>query len=210
MPAILIRDQPGKYKGSNTWLNHCRVGMKNIKKERLVLEKGTSVYIRLPEIEDADEYIRLNRASIKFYKGLIQPTLTNKSFSNYVARCRKDDFKGFFICLKYDDAIIGSVNLSQIFYGGFKSAYMGYRIGVHFSGKGYMTEGMNLALKYAFTKMKLHRLEANIQPGNTASIALVKRLGFTKEGFSRRYLKVSGKWCDHERWAIISDDWRTK
>jgi ribosomal-protein-alanine N-acetyltransferase len=87
---------------------------------------------------------------------------------------------------------------------------MGYRIGAPFAGKGYMTEGMMLVLRYAFTKMKLHRLEANIQPGNTASIALVKRLGFTKEGFSRRYLKVSGRWCDHERWAIISDDWRAR
>lgn len=184
--------------------------MKNNKKQRFVLERGPSVYIRFPKMEDADEYIKLNRASIKFYKGFIQPTLTKKGFSDYIARCNKADFKGFFICMNDDDAIAGSINLSQIFYGGFKSAYMGYRIGAPFAGKGYMTEGMMLVLRYAFTKMKLHRLEANIQPGNTASIALVKRLGFTKEGFSRRYLKVSGRWCDHERWAIISDNWRAR
>lgn len=184
--------------------------MKKIKRQKNVLESGCSVYIRFPELKDADEYIKLNRASIQFYKGLISPTLTRKSFSDYISRCRKADFKGFFICLKDEGTIIGSINLSQIFYGGFKSAYMGFRIGAPFSGKGYMTEGMSLVLKYAFTKMKLHRLEANIQPENIPSIALVKKLGFTKEGFSRRYLKVSGKWRDHERWAVISEDWQMK
>ena len=73
-----------------------------------------------------------------------------------------------------------------------------------------MTEALRLALRYAFQQLKLHRLEANIQPRNFASIALVKRAGFVYEGYSRRYLKVCGRWRDHERWAIIAENWKSK
>ena len=73
-----------------------------------------------------------------------------------------------------------------------------------------MSEALGLVLKYSFEKLRLHRLEANIQPSNRASIALVKRTGFVREGFSRRYLKICGRWRDHERWAIIVEDWKAK
>jgi ribosomal-protein-alanine N-acetyltransferase len=69
-----------------------------------------------------------------------------------------------------------------------------------------MREDMLLVLKHAFQKLKLHRLEANIQPENPASIALARSCGFVREGFSRRYLKVGGRWKDHERWAILSEN----
>jgi [ribosomal protein S5]-alanine N-acetyltransferase len=73
-----------------------------------------------------------------------------------------------------------------------------------------LTEAIDLILQYAFERLKLHRLEANIQPGNVASLKLVKRAGFIREGFSRRYLKIGGRWRDHERWAIIAEDWKSK
>ena len=73
-----------------------------------------------------------------------------------------------------------------------------------------MSEAINLILKYSFNNLKLHRIEANIQPHNTASIEVVKRCGFSKEGFSPKYLKVGGKWRDHERWAIIKENWNSK
>jgi [ribosomal protein S5]-alanine N-acetyltransferase len=92
--------------------------------------------------------------------------------------------------------------------GGFRSAYLGYYIGERYAGQGYMSEGIALMLQYAFKQLKLHRLEANIQPGNSASIALVKRAGFVREGYSRRYLKIGGRWRDHERWAIVYEDWK--
>ena len=179
-------------------------------KRQKALVTGTTVYIRVPERADSDEFLRLNRASIRFYQGLASPILTPQRFAEFLNRCQRDDFEGFLVCENDGDAIVGSINLSQIFRGGFQSAYVGYEVGAPFARQGYMTEALELVLKYAFNTMKLHRIEANIQPGNVASIALVKRVGFSKEGYSRRYLKICGRWRDHERWAIVAEDWRTK
>ena len=71
-----------------------------------------------------------------------------------------------------------------------------------------MTQALQLALRFAFNQLRLNRLEANIQPRNLASKSLVRRAGFVREGISRRYLKVFGRWQDHERWAILAEDWR--
>ena len=70
-----------------------------------------------------------------------------------------------------------------------------------------MTEAMGLGLRFAFEGLGLHRVEANIIPDNRPSIALVKRHGFRKEGFSERYLKIAGSWRDHDRWALTVEEW---
>lgn len=76
----------------------------------------------------------------------------------------------------------------------------------NYSGKGYMSRGLKLVLKNIFEEIKLHRIEANIQPKNTPSINLVKANGFSKEGYSPKYLNIDGKWGDHERWALTYED----
>jgi ribosomal-protein-alanine N-acetyltransferase len=73
-----------------------------------------------------------------------------------------------------------------------------------------MSEGLQLVLARAFTDLRLHRLEANIQRGNLASIALVRKAGFVREGLSERYLKIAGRWREHERWAIRAEQWRER
>ena len=106
--------------------------------------------------------------------------------------------------------MLGAIELSQIVLGPFRSAYLGYFLGKPYARQGYMTEALGQAVRQAFTRIRLHRVEANIQPNNAASIALVKRLGFQKEGYSRRYLKIEGRWRDHERWALLAEDWHPR
>lgn len=114
----------------------------------------------------------------------------------------------YFICLSENEKILGTFNISGIVRGYFQSAYLGYEVFNPYQGKGYMSKGILLLLQEAFGELNLHRLEANIQPENVASIRLVSKAGFVKEGFSKNYLQVGGlEWKDHERWAIVSSSW---
>jgi ribosomal-protein-alanine N-acetyltransferase len=171
---------------------------------------GERVFLRAPTRKDRAEFIALNRASVRFHRGLVSPPTQPEQYAAFLERCRRADCEGFLVCRTQDGAIVGAINLSQIFRGGFQNAYMGYHVGAQYADKGYTTEALRLMLRYAFEHLKLHRLEANIQPNNVASLALVKRAGFVREGFSRRYLKICGRWRDHERWAIIAEDWKSK
>lgn len=180
------------------------------KKNRHLRVKGKKVFLRYVSLKDFDEMIQMFRESRTFYKGLITPSHDFESFQNYVERNDDEANESFVICRNSDEKIVGAINLSQIFRKAFQNAYLGYSLGVKYTGCGFMTEAINLILKYSFNDLKLHRIEANIQPHNTASIAVVKRCGFSKEGFSPKYLKVSGKWRDHERWAIIKENWRKR
>lgn len=101
--------------------------------------------------------------------------------------------------------VVGVFTLSQIVLGNFRSCYLGYYGMVGFGKRGLMTEALKATMAYACDDVGLHRVEANIQPGNARSIALVARCGFEQEGFSKRYLKIDGEWRDHERWARVSD-----
>jgi ribosomal-protein-alanine N-acetyltransferase len=208
------------------------VGMKSpaiVKMEQATIV-GERVVLRTPSARDAAEFIALNRASTRFHRGLVSPPTKPAQFVDYLEKSRRADSAGFLICgtgvppvisvratppskhaqdARATHHIIGAINLSQIFRGGFQNAYLGYYVGAPYAGQGYMTEALRLMLRYAFAELKLHRLEANIQPQNHASIALVKRAGFSREGFSPRYLKIFGRWRDHERWAIIAEDWKT-
>jgi ribosomal-protein-alanine N-acetyltransferase len=134
------------------------------------------------------------------------PPNTRKKFEAHVKRMNSDSHRGFLVVLRRSDEIVGVINLGNIVRGLLQGAYVGYYAFAPHAGKGLMHEGMQLVLKHAFRKLKLHRLEANIQPGNHASIRLARSCGFVREGLSRRYLKVAGKWKDHQRWAILAED----
>ena len=71
-----------------------------------------------------------------------------------------------------------------------------------------MRAALQLVLDQAFGPLALHRVEANIQPGNAPSVALARGAGFRLEGFSPRYLLIGGRWRAHERYAITAEDRR--
>lgn len=165
------------------------------------------VFIRKPIEEDWQQLLFLHQKSKEFHYPWVFPPCTEDECKIYIKRCQNQDFEGLLICDAIAKNIIGVANLSQIFYGGFQNAYLGYYVDVDFAGQGFMLQGIRLAVSHAFSNLGLHRVEANIQPENITSIHLVQRLGFTKEGFSRRYLKVNGEWRDCERWALTSENW---
>ena len=135
---------------------------------------------------------------------------TRKEFAHYLRRFSSDRHCGLLVIHHTSGGIAGVININDIIRGAFQSASLGYYAFSPYAGQGLMHEGMLLVLKHAFGKLKLHRLEANIQPDNRASIALVQKCGFVREGLSRRLLKVCGQWKDHERWALLSEDYDAK
>ena len=137
--------------------------------------KGERVSLRLPVKRDGEEFLAVNRRSAAFNRGRASPPTRPDQFQQFLNRNKRSDGVCFLIYRTEDNAIMGSIALSQIVRGNFHSAYLGYQIGAEFAGHGYMTEAIQLMLRHAFVNLKLHRLEANIQPGNAASIALVKR-----------------------------------
>ncbi len=179
----------------------------NAKNQQLRVN-GKKVFLRYVAHDDFEEMRTLFEVSRKFYKGLIDTPDTTEKFAAYVARNESEVNECFVICRKTDGKIVGAVNLSQIFRKAFQNAYLGYSLGVNDTGKGYMSEAVELILRFAFYDLKLHRIEANVQPENLPSIAVLMRCGFTREGFSRKYLKIAGRWRDHERFAIIREDWK--
>lgn len=177
------------------------------------LQSGRNVFLRYPAMHDRDEFLKLRRKSRRFHqKWEVTPPkgfdpYGSEAFTRFQMTAALDRIQRFLVCRREDSAIVGAIELSEIVRGAFQSAYMGYWVGISHARKGYMSEGLDLALRHAFRVLKLHRIEANIQPANVASIALVRRTGFTREGYSRRYLKIAGRWRDHERWAILREDW---
>ena len=105
---------------------------------------------------------------------------------------------------------MGVVNLNEVVRGVFQSAYLGYYVVAPYEGRGFMAPGLAAVIQRGFRGLKLHRLEANIMPHNLRSKALVQRLGFRFEGVARRYLKIAGRWRDHEHWALTAEDWRDR
>jgi ribosomal-protein-alanine N-acetyltransferase len=163
------------------------------------------VRIRPPGLADEAKFIAAMQASKGFHHPWLTAPCDALAFRSYLRHFAAET-EASFLVLKYPhDDICGVINLNVITRGALQSAYMSYYAVAAQASRGYMKEGMQRVIRHAFDELALHRLEANIQPGNTASIEFVRGLGFCREGFSPRYLNINGTWCDHERWALLSD-----
>lgn len=170
------------------------------------LPSSERVLLRHLEYSDRDEFLAMVRESRDLHRPWAYPPYRADQFDELVARCAHDDSLCLLACDRESGAIAGVFTISQIVRGAFQSAFLGYYASVAFAGRGYMREGIELVVELAFGPLALHRLEANIQPANAASVALARGAGFRLEGYSPRYLLIGGRWRDHERYAITLDE----
>lgn len=161
------------------------------------------IALRAVEPRDLQAFTAAARQSRKFHRPWTTAPCDDAAFERYLARFDGKHNFGFVLSLASTDELAGAINITNVVYGVFQSGHLGYFAFKGYEGRGYMKRGLSLVARHAFRELGLHRLEANIQPGNVSSIALVRSCGFSKEGYSPAYLKIGGKWRDHERWALI-------
>lgn len=176
-------------------------------KRRKIIARSETVHLYSPSKDTAADFIALTTTSESFHQPWVYPATDLRRYRAYLDRVERHDAVGYLVGRNTDDALVGVININDVILGGFRSGSLGYYASAPYSGRGYMTEGLALVLDQAFTVLELHRIEANIQPQNDASLALVRKLGFRKEGFSPSFLKINGEWRDHERWAMVADEW---
>ena len=168
---------------------------------------GRHVLLRRPTPQDCSAFLGMVAESRALYDRWLHPPADVETFNRYVALGRTPERDHLLVCDRVSGAIAGVINISNIIHGLFQNATLGYYGNVRFAGRGVMTEGLGLVLDHAFRGLRLHRLEANIQPENEASKRLVLRLGFRREGFSPKMLRIDGIWRDHERYAMLCEEW---
>ena len=164
------------------------------------------VKLRPLRADDDKAFMQGLRESRELLKPWVQLPLNRKAFQNYVLEMNTTDDRAWAVIRRDTRELAGVVELRDIFYGDFKNAYLIYYAFASHLRQGLMRQAVEQVIAIAFKRLKLHRLEANVQPDNLASIALLKSCGFNKEGFSPRFLKKNGQWRDHERWAMLADE----
>ncbi|MFD7924122.1 GNAT family N-acetyltransferase [Streptomyces sp. NPDC059740] len=170
------------------------------------LARGTRTALRHFTAADGEEFTTHVRASRALHHPWLAPPADEETYRAYFANLQEPAREGFLVCEPAADGrIAGYVTINNIVHGAFRCGAVGYGAFAHAAGRGLMSEGLGLVVRYAFGPLGLHRLEANIQPDNAPSLALVRRLGFRLEGFSPDFLLVDGDWRDHERWAITAE-----
>ena len=172
---------------------------------------GFRVQLRRPLARDADAFLGAVGKSRRLHGAWVAAPSSRAAFRDYLARfgkpVRNAQHVGYVAATVEDGTLVGVLNLSEVVRGAFESAYLGYYAFAPHAGRGLMTEALVLLLDAAYRDVGLHRVEVNIQPGNKRSLALVDRIGFSREGYSRRYVKIAGRWRDHVRYAMIAEDW---
>lgn len=181
-----------------------------------VLKSG-AVYLRYPQIEDFEAWARVRMESRAFLEPWepIWPAddLTKNAYRRRVRRynqdIREDRAYPFFVFRAEDDQLVGGATISNIRRGVAQACSVGYWAGEPYARRGFISTAVRALFPFVFDTLKLHRLEAACIPTNEPSKSLLRKLGFTEEGYARRYLKIAGEWQDHMLFAMVEDDpWR--
>lgn len=181
-----------------------------------LVRRGRTVLVRPPTRRDERAFLAAVAKSARLHRQWVQPPTTPAAFRLYVRRYATQPLRdigrarqiGWVVCERATEELVGVYNFSEIIRGSLQSAFLGYYAFAGMNARGLMRDGLQLALDQAFRVLRLHRVEVNVQPGNARSRSLVEAAGFTREGYSRGYVKIAGRWRDHVRYAILAEDWR--
>ena len=179
---------------------------------------GPRVMLRAPERNDWQQWAELRAASKNFLVPW-EPTWSDDALSRaafrrrlarYALEWHSDQGYTFLLFRAEEEVLLGGISLTNVRRGVAETSSIGYWIGEKFARQGYMTEGLGLALKFAFERLRLHRLEAACLPHNAPSRGVLMKAGFREEGYAREYLCIDGKWQDHVLFGLLASEWRKK
>lgn len=183
-----------------------------------VVLQGRRVWLRPPQMADYVAWAEL-RALSRAHLAQWEPAWPRDDLSRSAFRRRlrhyqrdaRDDLGYAFLILETDtDMLLGGLTLSNVRRGVTQAATLGYWLGLPHAGRGFMTDAVRAVRPFAFETLRLHRLEAAVQPHNAASVAVLERAGFEREGLAKRYLKIDNAWQDHLLYALLVEDWQTR
>lgn len=167
---------------------------------------GRRIILRKVSLRDESEFLRAARSSRDLHKDWVEVPKTVRAFRRYAQEMRTTTHIAFLVRRSDTGQLAGVIELQDIFMGRFCNAYVIYYAFAGHARLGLMREALKEVIHIAFGRLKLHRLEANIQPTNRSSRRLAKVCGFRREGLSPKFLKKGGEWRDHERWALLNGE----
>lgn len=178
--------------------------------------RGDGVTLRPPQLSDYTRWAELRAASrmhlAPWEPAWVRNELTHAAFRRrlrfYEREAREDHGYAFLLFSTGEETLVGGLTLSHVRRGVSQSAMLGYWLGLGHTGKGLMTRAVKALVPFAFRSLKLHRLEAAVQPHNSASVGVLERNAFQREGVLRQYLKIDGRWQDHVLFARLEEDAR--
>jgi [ribosomal protein S5]-alanine N-acetyltransferase len=182
------------------------------------LVRGEGLYLRPATPADFAPWARL-RATSRAYLEPWEPTwpdddLTRAAFRRRLRRqdedIARDEAYAFLIFDQTSDDLLGGITLGGVRRGVSQAGTLGYWMGAPHAGRGRMTRAVATIVDFAFSRLRLHRIEAACIPENAPSVALLERNGFRREGYARAFLKIDGAWRDHVLFALVDGDQRTR
>lgn len=178
------------------------------------LIRGDGLYLRPAVSADFAAWAELRAQSRDFLKPW-EPTwpdddLTRAAFRRRLRRqvedMSRDESFTFLIFDAATDALLGGLTIGGVRRGVAQTATLGYWMGASYAGRGRMTRAVAAATRYGFSTLRMHRIEAACLPENVASMTLLERNGFQREGFARAFLKIDGAWRDHVLYALLEHE----
>jgi len=178
------------------------------------LVRGDGIYLRPATPADYAPWSRLRAASRAFLEPW-EPTwpeddLTQAAFRRRLRRqdedISRDEAYAFLIFDQTSDQLLGGITLGGVRRGVSQTGTLGYWMAAPHAGKGRMTRAVAAVVDFAFSKLRLHRVEAACIPDNGPSIAVLERNGFQREGYARGYLKIDCAWRDHVLFGLLESE----